>query len=908
MAENLDLLFKIRGDAAGATRAAADTRAAIAQLRQSAGSDFNAIQGVSQNALKSIGDSLNVFVGQRIPLVGGAFVRVTENLKGLGGESAKSEKELAHLGQTINGIAQSTGRSSTQITAFLQKFVQLETQAKRDTSAIETFGAAAASKLIPQLEAAGTEMSALATAAPEAATGLAGVLAAMGPVGIAVAGVAVEVAAVVIGFGVLVEAGKSVVETFFGLAKSAAGFRGELFDLSQQTGVSVETLNALEISASKTGGSIESVAQSLVIFQGHLEEAQNDVSDAGKKFSELGISTNDTETAFRDALKALAAMDEGFHQTNEAAELFGRRGGKQVLAILKETNGDIDSAVGKLGDLAVVTTEESKAADEFNDALRDLHILLRNAIGKEAIPVATDALKELQRFLKENQGAVSALGTVVHVFALGLEGMVLNVTRGAEAINGLARVATSAIPGFNQLATALDRVRGISASLAGLSGTAEGLSSFRGIRAGVEGVEPKQAKKGSDPAVAEQRLAELNLKAALDNINEEDRVLERSLKNRTILFEQYALQVEVSEAQRHSVVIAGLIAEARAAEKLRDNLQKQIQLKEIDNKLTEENNRHQAAKDKLADRSSEILQQVIEFQKQQSEAAREALLGEKTAITITEEFIATKEKEGIILTESEKQWLRFNAIIIARKEALQNLLDVMRQQTDLEASTRSVTQITDDQIAAAAGAAANATSGLAPAFDDFDLRQAAVTAGLETMREAFDGLGQAVGQAVEAFVLYGSAGTSVRKVTAEVLASIAKMAAIKAIFELAEGFAALALAFFGIPNAGPSAQAHFAAAAIYGTIAGVAAVAGRAVAGDAFQQPASGSTNRGGGGASGNTSGSSSPATVEVDRNRFTQTIQHELVFTVRGDVVVDKFIQDYDLNGRTRIKILSEG
>jgi hypothetical protein len=78
-------------------------------------------------------------------------------------------------------------------------------------------------------------------------------------------------------------------------------------------------------------------------------------------------------------------------------------------------------------------------------------------------------------------------------------------------------------------------------------------------------------------------------------------------------------------------------------------------------------------------------------------------------------------------------------------------------------------------------------------------------------------LGDAVGSAVEAFVLYGSAGASVRQVTAQILASIAQQAAVQAIYELAQGLAVLALAFFGVPNAGPSATAyHFAAAATYG--------------------------------------------------------------------------------------------
>ncbi|MGH9821270.1 MAG: hypothetical protein ACRD43_13975, partial [Pyrinomonadaceae bacterium] len=70
-------------------------------------------------------------------------------------------------------------------------------------------------------------------------------------------------------------------------------------------------------------------------------------------------------------------------------------------------------------------------------------------------------------------------------------------------------------------------------------------------------------------------------------------------------------------------------------------------------------------------------------------------------------------------------------------------------------------------------------------------------------------------------------------------------AAIQAIYELAQGLAVLALAYFGVPNAGPSATAHFASAAMYGLIAGGTAIAGRAVAGNSMKAGAAGGASSG---------------------------------------------------------------
>lgn len=183
----------------------------------------------------------------------------------------------------------------------------------------------------------------------------------------------------------------------------------------------------------------------------------------------------------------------------------------------------------------------------------------------------------------------------------------------------------------------------------------------------------------------------------------------------------------------------------------------------------------------------------------------------------------------------------------------------------------------------------------------------AATAGLQTMVEVFGQLGQAVGQAAAAWVLYGNSGTSVRKLTAEVLASITQMAIVKAAFQLAEGFAALALAFFGIPNAGPSAAAHFTAAGIYAGIAGIAAVSGRVAAGQEFNKATSTTTGGGSTSSGGSSSGSNTPKTIEVDRRQGLQAAPlSDKTLTLKLEVppgwFEQEFRKDYDLNGFSRL------
>src|SRR5689334_17359579 len=126
MASDLSLLFQLRADNAQAKSVLADTRAAVTQLRGQFGKDLTGMQGIAKAALADIGENVNAFVGQRLPLVGGAFLRVTSHLKGLNEELKKGGPQTRALADQIDGIAKSSGKSSTEVARFLTTFTRLE--------------------------------------------------------------------------------------------------------------------------------------------------------------------------------------------------------------------------------------------------------------------------------------------------------------------------------------------------------------------------------------------------------------------------------------------------------------------------------------------------------------------------------------------------------------------------------------------------------------------------------------------------------------------------------------------------------------------------------------------------------------------------------------------------------------
>lgn len=192
----------------------------------------------------------------------------------------------------------------------------------------------------------------------------------------------------------------------------------------------------------------------------------------------------------------------------------------------------------------------------------------------------------------------------------------------------------------------------------------------------------------------------------------------------------------------------------------------------------------------------------------------------------------------------------------------------------------------------------------------------------EASMDALFSMAQGIGDVVHQWVLYGSAGpNAIRKMLAAVLAAAAAQAAVEAIMQLAHaakeyamGLAAASNPFTAAlaPGHFAAATAHLTAAGIYGAVAGVAAVSGRVIAGNAFNESTKGGS--GGSSSSGRGGGSSGgPATVEVDRRQGSSPMvfQPKISVTVTGQategfryMVENVAVESVRLNGPFR-KIL---
>jgi hypothetical protein len=636
----------------------------------------------------------------------------------------------------------------------------------------------------------------------------------------------------------------------FNLTKASAEYGSTIFDASQKTGLSAETISALGFAAKASGSSLEQITSSVAKFNVLLGQAQLENSKADKTLTAFGITARDTDTALAQALQTLADTTDANKQAAIAATLFKDKTG-DVLNTVREFKGDLPGLIDRLDDLgALMSGQNARAADQFTDTLDTLGAQAKNLAADFTLAFAPEivrAMDAVSQALANNKEVVRDWGTYVaevlrglqQSFAFYFSDTALGFYKwGSDIVNAL----DPPIIGLTRILSLLQQIGAASRatdSLKGLvGGTALGGGTFD-IGAGGGGARGGGGRAPKDNSDALARKAEQERAAAV-------KAAEAAVRDR---LEIYANGDKERQAQLEQALSLGLISEK---EKISE-ASRFRQLAVIRERQALEG---LLANDKITLNEEErvdILQQL----KVLTIALRVEKL--KGGTQITEQIKKETEEENKLL-EKEKERLDVLRKISdeKKKRAQQAVIDNDRE---AQAQLRSE----KDAVMRLGGGGGATTQSLIDGFKD---NQVAV-ASIETLRAAFSALGEAIGTVVQAWVLYGNAGTSVKKVTAQILAGIAQQASVKAIFELAEGFAALAKAFFGIPNAGPSAAMHFKSAAIYGSIAGIAAVAGRGVAGNSFNQQAGASTGGGGGGSGGGQNGQEQQNNLTTRFNGF---------------------------------------
>jgi methyl-accepting chemotaxis protein len=238
------------------------------------------------------------------------------------------------------------------------------------------------------------------------------------------------------------------------MAKGAIDAADNMNDLSQKTGVSVESLSKFQQAANASGTSIEGVGGAMLQFTKRFQSGAGPAADALKKIS---ISATDasgklksTDTIMLEVADKFKNMEDGGKKAELAFALFGKAGADMIPML----NGGRKS----IEDLAATMTGPfAKGADGLNDKLAELEgklLILGVGIGTALMPLLN--------------GIANAVLAAANAFA-AMPGPLQAIVGGLVALTAAFVVLAPAISAVISIAGVLSGLQ-IGATIAGWAG------------------------------------------------------------------------------------------------------------------------------------------------------------------------------------------------------------------------------------------------------------------------------------------------------------------------------------------------------------------------------------------------------------------------------------------------------
>lgn len=268
----------------------------------------------------------------------------------------------------------------------------------------------------------------------------------------------------------------------FGVVKSAANYGEHLLVTSQKLGIAIDTLQRLQFAAKLANVGNDELAVSLRFLSKNIDEARHGSKEAQKSFKRLGIDPK-TAKVNEDLLERMAQgfinLKDPAAQIAVAQQLLGRSG-SNLLPLLKEGPEAMRKYFKEAGRFGLVTEEDAKLADEFNDNIERLTLgmgMLKNRIGLALMPAMEKALVRFldwydvnRKIIEQRTAAVftavsNALSRLWRIVKAGYGA----VERLVEAMGGFDKAAARLGPVGIALGVILGAINPVTIAVVGLS-------------------------------------------------------------------------------------------------------------------------------------------------------------------------------------------------------------------------------------------------------------------------------------------------------------------------------------------------------------------------------------------------------------------------------------------------------
>ena len=222
--------------------------------------------------------------------------------------------------------------------------------------------------------------------------------------------------------------------------KSFADYASEFQDLSDQTGINAEALQAWSFGAQQAGVSAEQFAQAVRILSKNLGEAKLGKGPGLPVFKAIiggaNLAKATVETALPAIAEKLSKMKDSSMQAAAAARLFGR-GGVVLLPFLKSGAAGLAEFTRRAAELGVTLSADTvKSGEAFGDQISEIGLAVRgvrNQIVGAMIPALSALGTELTNSIINNLPQIREWATQ---FGKGLPDRIRNLRTSLADMRG----------------------------------------------------------------------------------------------------------------------------------------------------------------------------------------------------------------------------------------------------------------------------------------------------------------------------------------------------------------------------------------------------------------------------------------------------------------------------------------
>lgn len=216
---------------------------------------------------------------------------------------------------------------------------------------------------------------------------------------------------------------------FIAAVKSAADAADRLDELSERTGVAVESLNGLDYAIKLSGGSTDELEKGLQSLNKKLSEVAAGDKSTAALFKSLRINATSAEEALLQLADVFPQMSKQ-DQVRIGTELLGKSYAALV-PLLAQGRAELQGMVEEGQRLNPITAQMAREAAQFNDNLDKMRRTfdgISTVIGNRLLPGFNDILEFTQRAQRELgplQGAFVGLfgGATLKAFGVELDGL-----------------------------------------------------------------------------------------------------------------------------------------------------------------------------------------------------------------------------------------------------------------------------------------------------------------------------------------------------------------------------------------------------------------------------------------------------------------------------------------------------